>query len=226
MRQRITWLTVPLCWALACGGRFEQTGDGEGSGGVSTGQGGSNQSKAGTTAVGKGGVTSSGGSQPVGKGGGAAGSRPIGMGGSTAAGGVPGAGAASGAGAGGGCACDAFACAPGFLPVPNANGCCYQCELDVNICNAQRQDYVTFRDAIVSKYGTLNCQTDADCGLYFEKNACGTACPVAVINTALRELPSVLDSYAQMRCAPMCPPQPQPDCGPKVAPQCWKGYCE
>ncbi len=208
---------------MACGGRFEQTAEGDGEGGTSTGQGGSSQAKAGTTAVGKGGASSSGGSQPIGKGGGAAGSKATGMGG-TATGGISSTGGTFGSG--GGCACDPIACAPGYLTVPNANGCCFHCELDLDSCEAQRQDYVMFREAILGKYGTLNCQTNADCGLYFENNACGTGCPVAVINTALREIPDVLDNYARMRCSQACPPQPRPDCGPKVAPQCWKSYCE
>src|SRR6059058_1303926 len=52
MRRRVGWLIVPFCWALACGGRFEKTtqqgDDDDDVGGVSTGQGGSVQPKAGS----------------------------------------------------------------------------------------------------------------------------------------------------------------------------------
>jgi hypothetical protein len=225
MRQRIAWLIVPLCWALACGGRFEQTTDPDGDGGTSTGQGGSSQPKAGTSTIGKGGAASSGGTQTTSKGGGAAGSKATGTGGKATGGMTSTGGTFAIGGAAGTCTCDPLACPIGYVSLPNPDGCCFHCE-KLNSCEAQREDYARFRTAIFEKYSFLNCQIDADCGLYFEKNACGVACPVAVINTALRELPNILDNYAAMKCSQACPPQPPIDCGPKVAPECWKGYCQ
>ncbi len=210
MRRRIAWVIVPFCWALACGGRFQQTGDGDSDGGTSTGQGGSAQPKAGTSNTGRAGTTSSGGSKQTGVGGkasGTSGSSP------TATAGAP------------VISCDPIACGPNYMPVPDATGC-YHCELDINSCELQRQSYVVFRDQMLGKYGSINCQVDTDCSLYFEKNACGTGCGVALANVGRKELESSLDAYALMACPPACPPPPQVPCGPIASPHCWKGSCE
>jgi len=79
---------------------------------------------------------------------------------------------------------------------------------------------------MLPEYGSINCQVSTDCGLYFEKNACGIGCPVAISNAGLKELQSALDAFAQMACDPNCPPPPAPKCEPTIAPECWKGYCE
>lgn len=84
MRRRVTWLLVPLAWALACGGKFEQTTSGDGEPGtVSTGQGGSASPKAGSSS--SLGSPTTGTSAGTGRGG----SKPTGSGGATASGGVP-----------------------------------------------------------------------------------------------------------------------------------------
>jgi hypothetical protein len=220
MRRRVGWLIVPFCWALACGGRFEKTtqqGDDDDVGGVSTGQGGSVQPNAGSVslggATGKGGAISRGGKKPTGGKAGTGGA--VGTGGTTI-------------GVGGGCACDPIACAPGYLIVPDPNGCCYHCEIDVKSCAVQREKYLAFRTMLIEKYSSIGCTSDADCSLFYEKNACGfSSCPVSLPNSMFQNLESNLDSYAQMLCNPACPPTPEPPCDVEPPAVCFKGYrCE
>jgi hypothetical protein len=209
MQRRISWLLVPLCWALACGGRFVQTPGGDDDDDTSTGQGGSVPSQAGS--VGRSGATSVGG-KATGIGGKASGG-PVGTSGSTAVGGAP------------TCACDPILCPSGYQTVPDANGCCYHCELDLKACALQRQAYLEFRQQLLSKY-SYGCMVASDCATYYDKNSCGaTSCGIAVATANYKNLVSNLDSYAQMACSPACPPAPEPPCDPSP-PECYKGYCE
>ena len=221
MRRRVGWLIVPFCWALACGGRFEKTtqqgDDDDDVGGVSTGQGGSVQPKAGSVSVG--GATSKGGALSQG-------GKRSGVGGTVGKAGAGGAVGTSGSiGVGGGCACDPIACGPGYIIVPDPNGCCYHCEIDVKSCADQREKYLAFKNMLLEKYSSLTCSTDADCALFYDKNACGfSSCPVPIATLGIQSLQNNLDSYAQMLCNPACPPTPDPPCDVEPPAICFKGY--
>jgi hypothetical protein len=232
MRRRVSWLLVPLAWALACGSRFEQTipgSDGD-AGSTSTGQGGSSQSRAGapsrggTGQTGKAGTSGRGGTGQTGKAGAPASGGAFGTAGTFGTGGAfPIAGTFS---MGGSCACDGMGCGPGYLPVPNANGCCYHCELDLKSCEVQHQNYLAFRQQLVDKYQSIGCNVSSDCSIYYEKNVCGVACGIPIANSVLKDLDANLSSYAQMACNAACPPAPQPPCPPASPPECWKSYCQ
>jgi len=235
MRRRVTWLLVPLAWALACGGRYEQTvaGDGD-AGSTSTGQGGSGQAKAGSASragsTGQAAATGRGGSMPSGSGAAtASGGAPSGAGGFATGGTIVVGTAGTFVGTAGspiGCACDPIACGSPYMLVPNADGCCYHCELDIKACQAQRAAYVTYRQQLLDKYGSNMCGSNAECTMYFEKNACGTtSCGFPIAKAMWASLDSNLNSYAQMACSPYCPTAPEPPCDPSPGPECFKGYC-
>jgi hypothetical protein len=227
MRRRVGWLLFPFCWALACGGRFEKvTADGDDDvGGTSTGQGGSVQSKAGSVSqggsAGRGGTVGRAGSKSTGGGGKGGASSKGGAGGKATGGGVAVGGTFS---QGGACACDAIACAPGYIEVPNPNGCCFHCELDPT-CDQQRKDYQAYRQQLLDKYSTYPCMVDSDCSIYYEKNNCGYSCGISIATATIQNLDSNLNSYAAMACNPGCI-VPVPPCEPTPPPACFKGYCE
>lgn len=234
MRRRVTWLLVPLAWALACGGRFDRYadgGDGDGAAGSSTGQGGSAPARAGAPgkpgnpgSPGKPGIPASGGTGQVGTGGGVATAGAFSLGGVGIGNNGPGGTFSMGEG-GYGCIQDPSACAPGFEPVWSGDGCSYTCYPGPKICYAQQQDYAFFRQELIAKYSTLSCMTDADCGVYYENNACGSGCGISLPNQFIKDFELNLNAYAQANCHPFCPRAPEPPCEPFI-PSCWKGYCE
>lgn len=130
-------------------------------------------------------------------------------------------------GIGGGCACDPIACPPGYLTVPSPSGCCFECQLDYKSCDVQRQNYASYREAVLFKHAPYKCTTASDCRIYYDKNecqvySCGTLIDVARWQTVEAEL----NEFARMTCNPACPPPPVPPCEPSSEPTCFKGYCE
>jgi hypothetical protein len=216
MLRRATWLLLSLTWAMACGGRYQSSGDDDEPGGGSTGQGGTGATSAGTP--------SRGGSSSGGKvsGGGKGGTISVGTGGATTMGGN----AIGGFGTAGACACDPVVCAPGYMTVPDPGGCCFHCELDVKRCDQAHADYRRLRQDMLEKYRSSGCTSDSDCTVYYEKNACDVnGCPLIVPLNTIMSFASNLDSYAQMSCTG-CPTEPLHPCAPLPPMLCRMGRCQ
>lgn len=203
MRLRRRWAWVPVCWAMACGGRFQQGGDDErGLAGASAGGGGS-AAEAGTPSRA---------GNPSGAGVGPSGGGNVGT---------------AGFGTGGGCTCDPIECPPGYSLVPAPGGCCFECRIDLASCETQRETYTFYRDAVLRKYAPYACDTAADCTLYYDENECRAPLCGVVINAVSRAaLDAELNSFARKSCNPECPPVPVPPCVPPPLPLCFSSSCE
>lgn len=224
----------------ACGGRLVK-GEGDDGGGGSTSSGATDSDGA----TSSNGATSSGARQ--GTGGGA-----TGRAGATSAGGSISTG--GGSAAGGACACPDIDCGPGSRPVPNPNGCCFHCESMCagvmcpaiacgsgshpemvpgqcclicvqDSCEKQRAIYQDFRRQLIEKYSLNGCMIDSDCSIYYEKNQCAVGCGIPMPTTALGNLESNLQSFAQQTCSPMCPLD-VPPCVPPNTARCVFGTCQ
>jgi hypothetical protein len=227
---RVRHVLAATALLAACGGRYSQYEDGGGgaNGGASTGSGGSGQG--GKKAGGKAGNSSTAGSSSVG-------GKSIGTAGTA------------------GCACPDVDCAPGYVRQLDPSGCCEVCvPLDCrNVacpgiacgsgselfyppdqccpvcgpsnCDAERKDYVVFRDQLVAKYGGLGCMSDSDCTLLYDSNACSSGCGGAAIPLAYeKDIHVSLEAYAKV-CAG-CPPVPVPPCEPPLPAACVQGRCQ
>jgi hypothetical protein len=179
---RLTWLVLPVGFALACGGRYEKTIHDR------------------TDDIGG---SAAGGSSPSGG---------TGIGGSGA-----------GVSTGGGCACDPIACGPGYKTVPK--GCCWECVIDVQACEQQRQNYAEFRLEIISSQSMNPCMTAADCGIFEDRTGCSPDCGFVIPNSARRGIDDRLYAYAEMTCNPDCPSPSIPPCPPPAMPACVAGRC-
>jgi hypothetical protein len=224
---------------VACGGRYDH-GEGDDGGTSTSGGAGSNQGASASMGAksGKAGAASTGGAG-------------IAVGGGIST--VAGAGTVGGSvGVGGSCACPAIACGPGTYPVPNPNGCCFHCEpfgmpcptigcapgyhpeqlpgqmcltCVQDSCADQRKYYESFKAELLEKYSSAGCMLDQDCATWWEKNQCAVACGIAVPVSALNNLDSNLQSYAQQHCSPMCQGD-VPPCAPLPNPICVQGICQ
>jgi hypothetical protein len=191
-----------VCSVAACGGRYLEIDDGEGSlGGTHSADGGA------AAQAGKGG-------RPVEGGAPSSGARA----GSPTAGSVASGGATN-------CTCDAIACGPGYTAVPNPDGCCFHCEVDRTSCAAQSHAYRMLRAQLIEKYSSVGCQLSSDCGVYYESNACASGgCGIPMSTTMLSNLATNLASFAAATCDGTCPPPPEPPClSPEFA--CVEGRC-
>jgi len=245
-------LAVLVAVSGACGGRLVRESD-EGLG-PDTGTGGSSSlgastSRGATSSTGA--RPAAGGTVSIGGKATGIGGKATGIGASPAGGTFGVAGSTS---AGGGCACPIIDCAPGYQLVLNANGCCYHCESRCaqvacpeiacgsgshleqlpgqccptcvqDSCASQRASYQDYRQQLIDKYSSLQCMTDGDCTVYYEKNQCGVGCGIALPSVAINDLDGNLQNYARQYCSPNCM-TPIPPCGPPQAPTCWKGWCE
>jgi hypothetical protein len=119
-------------------------------------------------------------------------------------------------------ACPPIACGSGSHLETLPGECCATCVKDD--CAEQRKAYRELRAQLLEKYGSLGCMTDADCTVYYEKNACEVGCGVVVPGAAIGYLEMNLPSAAAHLCTPDCAPQPLP-CEPPAAPLCEKGRC-
>lgn len=206
MRARGAWLLIPLVGAIfSCGGRYLETGE-------------TSYEVAGSTSS-VGGSFSTQGGKNSGSAGRATGGKPGAGAGGSAKGGAP---SVGGTGA---CACDPIACAPGYLTVRDATGCCFHCELDLMRCSAAREDHARLRSDLLEKYNSVGCQVDSDCIIYYEMNLCGSFCGVVVPTQQYNNLDANLTSYAAENCWGDCPPLPIPPCEPPTAPLCLGGVC-
>jgi hypothetical protein len=223
----------------ACGGRFTETGTDGTTGGRSNASGTASfgaSTNSGATAA-TGGVSSGGGHPAFGGTTGYAGTA------SSIAGSAP---------IGGGCACDAIACAPGFVQVPNPDGCCFRCVCNQmlcpglacatgyrletrsgqccsscvpdDVCDRQRSQYQDLRKQLIDKYSSLGCMTANDCTVYYEKNQCQLGCGIVMPRAGVAFLDSNLQSYAQQNCTSNCA-QPEPPCDASPVLACLDGRC-
>lgn len=229
-------LAVLVALPVACGGRFER-GEGDDGGGTSTSGGaGSNQGASSSTGAkpGKAGAASTGGSVAVG-------------------GGVSTTAGTGAVGTGGSCACPDFDCGPGFFPVPNPDGCCFHCEpfgmpcpgiacgpgshlehlpgqmcptCVADSCLEQRNSYEAFKSQLLEKYSSIGCMVHEDCTMWWEKNQCAVSCGIPIPVSALNNLESNLQSYAQQTCSPMCQVDLQPCETGGGTPECVSGRCK
>lgn len=212
-RRRASWLLLPLAWATACGGRYQSLGDDDEPGGGATGQGGS-------SAGASHGGTGSGGKL---SGGGKGGTISVGTGGATTMGGAP---IFGGSGTAGGCTCPPIACAPGYIAVPDPTGCCFHCQQDVEGCEQAHVEYKRLRQDLLEKYRSSGCMTDADCAVYYEKNACeANGCPVILPGNTIMSFASNLENFAQTSCTG-CFTEPLHPCEPVPPGLCRMGRCQ
>lgn len=213
---------------------------------------GATTSTAGTDS-GSGATTSTGGTGHAGSGssragtgsGGALGKAGTGSGGAAAVGGTSSTGGAA-------CACDPILCVePGFLTVPDADGCCYHCECEPRACPGvacgsgshlevkagqccpvcvqddcvkQRASYQEFKQQLVEKY-SYGCTTDSECTRFYDKSPCSFGCGDVVTTASLGNLSMNLGSYSQQNCSERCQ-TPVPPCAPPIAPVCFNGRCQ
>ncbi len=134
-----------------------------------------------------------------------------------------GTGSAGGPMMGGTCGCDPINCGSGYKTVPN--GCCYECVIDVEVCEEQRKLYVDFREETIFSQSMNACMVDADCGLFEDRTGCSPTCPFVIPNAARRGIDDRLYAFAQMTCNRDCPPPPVPPCVPPLPPRCEAGRC-
>jgi len=239
MRARFTVGSLScLLLAGACGGRSVQTASGEGAGGALV-EGGSAST----------GAAPHGGGRAPTAGSAASGGR-TGAAGASFTGGSSSAGASS---VGGACACAKDDCMPGFMAVPDPDGCCAHCEscnavscpaiacasgshLELpagqccpiclqDSCEAQQTDYQITRRDLIQKYSALGCMTNEDCAVYYESNPCSSSCGTIVPRVGLTNLHSNLQSYAESHCSPKCT-HPVPPCPAPPLPSCVGGLCQ
>jgi len=232
------WLLLALGWGLACGGRYEQTieGDDQPNGGSATAAGttssigGSTGKAGGSSRAGSSGKAgSSGRAGSSGKAGGSGRGGTSGVAGSTSLSGTTGvAGSLGTAAAGGICICAEPSCPPPLRAVPNANGCCDHCEADPTECAMATQGYLTYTEQILNKYQALSCMSDSDCGSLFDKNECGVAfgCGEPLLNSQIMVVMQELDAYARMNCSFACPPRAPPPCPVMLSPKCVMNRCQ
>lgn len=214
MRARWSWSWLVLAGALACGGRYQRVGSEDGEGGSEQARAGAASGSDGASRAG----TSSGGQAASGAGTGPSGSGATDGGGATSRGGVA---------AGGACNCDPRACLPGYLSVPNADGCCFHCEVDRTSCEQQRQGYVAFRQMLLAKYSQATCSANAQCAVYFDDTPCGPPlCGFPIDASAWNYLDDNLNAYAEAYCNPECPPSLRAPCDGMPTPQCLHGTCQ
>jgi len=184
MTARYGCLIATCGLLLGCGGRYLDGPAGDDRDGA-TSHGGSDSSRAGKASGGAG-QGSQGGANPLG-----------------------------GAGAGRGgreCPCDPIDCPPGYEAVPTPTSCCPQCQVAPRTCETQREEHRAFSSQLLAKYGTLTCQTSADCSLYYEINGCSSSCGYPLATAIIAEVDSLLAQHAQATCDAGCPPIPLPPC--------------
>jgi hypothetical protein len=214
MTLRLLWLLLGGS-SLACGGRYIQSGEYEGT------QGGSGSSSAGEAGGGKssqGGKPARGGSGAIPGGAPASGGAPH-IGGAAPAGGVAPTGGACGGPIGN------IDCISGYRAVYDPVTCQVSCVLDPDACDAGRKAYQMFRAQLLDKYSELPCLDSSECDTYYEQNACSASCGIPINKAALNDLASNLTGYSQMACSLDCPPIPVPPCDP-IAVACLNGRCQ
>jgi hypothetical protein len=231
VRKVCGWLMLGAWLVAACGGRAIDDGtEPDGAGGTSgTGGKGHPNGKAGSSSSSTAGVPATGTSGSTGIGVGAA---PATGGTFSAGGSAPAFGgtgivtagtSSSSTGGSGPCACDPFACGPGYTPQPGP-GCCPIC-VPAKDCETGRAEYYKQRTLLIDKYSSAGCQLDSDCGVLYETNACVNGCgqtplPASLIESAIQNL----DVIAQQVCT-QCPPAPIPPCVPPPQPRCVMNRC-
>lgn len=89
-------------------------------------------------------------------------------------------------------------------------------------CEPGRKAYRELRDALIEKYSSLGCKTEADCGLVVENNACALGCPLSLPSSTIDDYSRNLNDAASACWA--CPPPEGPDC-PSTSSACSNGAC-
>jgi hypothetical protein len=140
-----------------------------------------------------------------------------------------GSGGTSAAGTGGAgtspiCPCDPIACGPGYVEVPNDDGCCFHCERVVDACELQTEAYLAYRDELIAKYSSFGCMQASDCLAFYIQNKCDDSCMLTVTG-ARRAVVDGLNNYATGSCNDTCFPYPKPDCGLPPPTVCSNGRC-
>lgn len=123
------------------------------------------------------------------------------------------------------CPCDPPDCNELEVMVPNPNGCCFHCEPDPQICQAQGDAYFQLRQNLIAKFSSFACMQDADCVVFYNQNSCDNSCALTT-TAARRGLIDGLNNYAISNCNAECLPSPTPDCGAPPPPNCSNGRCE
>jgi hypothetical protein len=197
MMARFRCLIATCSLLVACGGRYLSGPAGDDGDGA-TSHGGSDSSRAGKASGGAGQ-------------GGQGGTNPLG-------------GAVSATGGGTECPCDPIGCPPGYEAVPTPTSCCPQCQVTLGTCDMQREEHRMFSGQVLVTYGTISCQTSADCSVYYETNACSSSCGHPLAAAVIAEVDALLDRHAQATCDAACPPIPVPPC-PETVVVCKDNRC-
>jgi hypothetical protein len=127
---------------------------------------------------------------------------------------------------GGGCGCDPRECGAGYVTVPNPDGCCYGCQLDLNACAEGQRQYVDFRAKLIQENVDRGCNVSEDCGTFEDLTGCSPTCAFAIPNNSRRGIDDRLYAFAEMTCNPDCPSPSIPPCAPRPAPTCVMGRCQ
>jgi hypothetical protein len=120
--------------------------------------------------------------------------------------------------------CGAIACPAGSHVETLPNACCPTCITDTTpSCYAGRQEYTTYRELLISGYGSVACKQDADCAVVYEKNRCSTSCGTAVPASMQSMIITSVEDVAKKLCG-ACDYPPSPSCYPSVI-HCIGGAC-
>ena len=91
-------------------------------------------------------------------------------------------------------------------------------------CKTGKSKYVDKRAELVKAAEKSGCQTDADCGVLQENNACVVGCGTPLPKASIEQLHGELESIAKAECG-SCPPLPIPPCVPPGPLTCQQGAC-
>ena len=91
-------------------------------------------------------------------------------------------------------------------------------------CKSGKAKYAGKRAELVKAAEKAGCQTDADCGVLQENNACVVGCGTPLPALGIEQLHGELESIAEAECG-SCPPLPIPPCAPPGPLTCQQGAC-
>jgi hypothetical protein len=95
---------------------------------------------------------------------------------------------------------------------------------DGDACVTGKQKYHDERQALLDKLAASGCKVDADCGVFWENNACVSTCGVVVPSVGMAAASTELQNSAAELCS-SCAPIPVPPCVPPQPVSCKQGQC-
>ena len=115
-------------------------------------------------------------------------------------------------------ACAIPQCGPNSHLEKADGACCATCMPGTvdSACTKGEAEYAAFRMELLQKYNDGGCQTDDDCAILSEENACASSCGDVILGAELMNAIANLDSNASTACA-TCPKTEVGSCPPVTA---------